>query len=284
LVKIKYTHPADERSEAMNDRTFQENVVILTGASSGIGREMAYQLARQGAWLSLAARDAMRLEQVAHTCREAGARALVVETDVVEQSQCQRLMARTVETYGRIDTLINNAGLTMWALFEEMQTLTPFEQVMQVNYFGSLYCTYYALPYLKQVQGRLSAIASPAGKTGVPIRSGYAASKHALVGLFDSLRIELASSGVSVTLVFPDFVATETRQRAFGADGKPLGVSPVQETRVMSAETCARQALQAIARRQRQVMLGRGRFLQYALPFVPGLIDRLAAKAIQQGR
>jgi len=134
----------------MNDHTFQENVVVLTGASSGIGREMAYQLARQGAWLSLAARDVQRLEQVANTCREAGARALVIETDVAEESQCQRLIARTIENYGRIDTLINNAGITMWALFEEMQTLAPFERIIQVNYFGSLFCTYYALPYRKR--------------------------------------------------------------------------------------------------------------------------------------
>ena len=268
----------------MNHSVFQENVVILTGASSGIGREMAYQLARQGAWLSLAARDVHRLEQVAGKCREVGAKTVVVETDVGEQSQCQRLVVRTVETYGRIDTLINNAGITMWSLFEEMQTLAPFERIMQVNYFGSLYCTYYALPYLKQQRGRLVAIDSLAGKTGVPIRSGYAASKHALVGLFDSLRIELTSSGVSVTLVFPDFVATETRQRAFGADGEPLGVSPVQEDKVMSAADCAHQALQAIARRQRQAMMGRGKFLQYLLPYIPGLIDRMAARAIQRGQ
>jgi short-subunit dehydrogenase len=268
----------------MNGSTFHENVVILTGASSGIGREMAHQLARQGAWLALAARDVRRLEQVAHTCREAGGRALVIETDVAEESQCQRLVARTIETFGRIDTLINNAGMTMWALFEDMRTLAPFERIMQVNYFGSLYCTYYALPYLKRERGRLAAIDSLAGKTGVPIRSGYAASKHALVGLFDSLRIELASSGVSVTLVFPDFVATETRQRALGADGKPLGASPVQEDKVMSAADCARLAIQAIARRQRNAVMGRGKFLQYLLPFIPGLIDRMAARAIRRGR
>jgi len=268
----------------MNHSVFQENVVILTGASSGIGREMAYQLAGQGAWLTLAARDLGRLEQVSDRCRETGARTLVVETDVAEQDQCQRLVSRTIETFGRIDTLINNAGITMWSLFEDMQTLAPFERIMQVNYFGGLYCTYYALPYLKQQRGRLVAIASLAGKTGVPIRSGYAASKHALVGLFDSLRIELTSSSVSVTLVFPDFVATETRQRAFGSDGKPLGESPVQEDKVMSASECAHQALRGIARRQRQIMMGRGKLLQFLLPFIPGLIDRMAAQAIERGR
>lgn len=266
---------------------FHENVVILTGASSGIGRELALQLADQGAWLSLAARDAGRLERVAAECRERRpqARTLIVPTDVSQEAACRRLVERTLEEYGRLDTLINNAGITQWARFDEMQTLAPFEQVMQVNYFGSLYCTYYALPYLKRNQGRIVAVSSLAGKTGVPARSGYAASKHAVTGFFDTLRIELTGSGVSVTVTYPDFVKSETRTRALGPDGRPLGESPVREGEVMSAETCARMILQAAAGRQReQIQTLRGRLGQWLKLAAPGLVDRIAQRAIQRGR
>ena len=267
----------------MNKNTFYENATIITGASSGIGREMAYQLAERGAWLSLAARDVDRLEDVAEICRVRGGRALVVGTDVCEESQCKRLVARTLAEFGRIDTLINNAGITMWAHFESIQDLHILEQIMQTNYFGSVYCSYYALPYLKERSGRIVAISSLTGKSGVPTRSGYAASKHAQVGFFDSLRIELASTGVSVTVIYPDFVATETRQRAFGPDGAPLGKSPVQEGEVMTAAECASISISGIADRKREVVMGRGRLLQYLLPFIPGLIDRITARAIERG-
>jgi short-subunit dehydrogenase len=268
----------------MTNPPFFENVVLLTGASRGIGRELALQLADQGAWLALGARSIDQLEQVAAECRQRGGRSISVQTDVAVQEQCHRLVERCTAEYGRIDTLINNAGVTMWAYFEQMQDLSPLENVMQVNYFGSVYCTYAALPYLKQSRGRIVVTCSLAGKAGVPTRSGYAASKHALTGFFNTLRIELAPSGVSVTVVYPDFVTSETRQRAFGADGRPLGRSPVQEDKIMSAETCARLMLQAAAGRRREQMQGRGRLLQYVLPFAPGLIDRLALKAIQQGK
>ena len=177
----------------MSENAFHENVVIITGASSGIGRELAHQLAERGAWLCLAARDTDRLEAVADLCAHRSGRAIAVPTDVAQRQQCEDLVARTVEEFGRLDTLINNAGITMWALFEELQDLEPLERIMQVNYFGSVYCTYAALPHLKESQGRLVAVASLTGKAGVPTRSGYAASKHAMVGFFDTLRIELAN-------------------------------------------------------------------------------------------
>ena len=161
-----------------------ENVIIITGASSGIGRELALQLADQGAWLALAARNTERLEEVAAHCRQRAGRALVVATDVAEQAQCEALAARTVAEYGHVDTLINNAGISMQALFDEIQDLAPFEQIIRVNLFGSMYCTYHALPHLKKSAGRIVGVSSIAGKAGVPTRSVYAASKHAMAGFF----------------------------------------------------------------------------------------------------
>ena len=273
----------------MPPTTFAENVVLITGASSGIGRALALQLAAQGAWLALAARREAALAQAAAECAQiggpVGGRVWHLPTDVSEETQCRRLVAQTINQYGRVDTLINNAGMTMWARFDELQNLKLLETILRINYLGSVYCTDAALPYLKCSRGRIVVVSSLAGKTGVPLRSGYAASKHALVGFFDSLRIELAESGVSVTLAYPDFVATETRLRAYGPDGYPLGASPVQEGQVMTAETCARLILRAAAGRKREVIMSlRGRVGQWLRLLAPGLIDRIARQAIEKGR
>jgi NAD(P)-dependent dehydrogenase (short-subunit alcohol dehydrogenase family) len=133
----------------MTEGVFHENVVIITGASSGIGRELAFQLADQDAWLSLAARDGGRLQDVATACQQRGARTLITQTDVAVREQYQTLVGCTLRAFGRIGTLVNNAGIPMWALFDQIQDLAMLERIMQVNYFGSVYCTHYALPHLK---------------------------------------------------------------------------------------------------------------------------------------
>lgn len=264
---------------------FRENVVVITGASEGIGRELALQLAQQGAWLALAARDAAKLEAVAAECRARGARALAVPTDVADQAQCRALIDRAVQEFGRIDTLVNNAGVSMWARFDEVTDLEPFHKMMQVNYFGSLYCTHAALPHLKRTRGRIAGISSLTGRAGVPTRSGYAATKHAMAGFFDSLRIELADFGVTVTMVYPGFVSTAIRSHAFGPDGRMLESSPVRESEVMTPEECARQTIQAMAGRRRElIMTMRGKVGAWIKLIAPGVVDRIARRAIEQGR
>ena len=264
---------------------FKDKAIIITGASSGIGRELAYQLAAQGAWLALAARTVERLETVKTECQERGGRAIAVPTDVSIPEQCEKMVQRSVGEFGRIDALVNNAGITMWANFADVDELMFFEQIMRVNYFGSLYCTHYALPYLKQTKGLIVGISSLTGKTGVPTRSAYAASKHAMAGFFDSLRIELAPAGVAVTMIYPGFVTSEVRQRAFGPDGKPLGESPVRENEVMPVETCARLIAGAMERRQREVVMTlRGKLGLWLKLIAPGLVDRIASQAIKTGR
>jgi short-subunit dehydrogenase len=269
----------------MQPGPFTDNVVLITGASRGIGAELAYQLSKQGASLVLAARDVSRLEAVAEECQRRSGQAFSIPTDVSDPSQCQNLIAAAVKHYGRLDTLINNAGITMWAKFEEVRDLSIYEKIIQVNYLGSVYCTFHALPYLKQSRGRLVAISSLTGKAGVPTRSGYAASKHAMAGFFDTLRIELRPYGVSVTIVYPGFVRTGVRERAFGPDGKPLGWSPVKEEQVMDVGTCARLILNAAARRKREeVMTLRGKLGQWLKLIAPGLVDRIATRAIKVGK
>ena len=155
----------------------------------------------------LAARDAARLEEVAAECRARGAEALVVPTDVESEDACRNLIDRTVERFGGIDVLVANAGRTMWARLDEMQDLSLYEELMRTNYFGAVYPTFHALPHLKKSRGRIVVVSSVAGLTGVPERTGYSATKHALFGFFESLRIELQDTGVTVTMVAPDFVA-----------------------------------------------------------------------------
>ena len=143
----------------------------------------------------------------------------------------------------------------MWARFEDIHDMSILERIMQVNYMGAVYCTHHALPHLRESQGRIVGISSLAGKVGVPTRTGYSAAKHAMTGFFDSLRIELDDSGVTVTMIYPGFVATGIRENATGPDGKPILVSPVKEGEVMSVEECARRIVQAIERREREVVM-----------------------------
>jgi short-subunit dehydrogenase len=219
---------------------------------------------------------------VAQQCRQLGGGALALKLDVADKESCRNFIEKTAEQYGRIDILVNNAGISMWAYFEEFTDLTPFEEIMQVNYFGSLYCTHYALPYLKKSKGLIVGISSLTGKTGVPTRSGYAASKHAMAGFFDTLRIELKDSGVSVTMIYPGFVSTEVRKRAVGADGKPLKESPLDETATMTVEKCVDLMMPAIAKRKREVvMTARAKAGLWLKLLAPGLVDKIALKAVK---
>jgi short-subunit dehydrogenase len=260
-------------------------VVLLTGASSGIGRALALALAPQAPRLVLAARDGARLEEVAHECRASGAEALVVPTDVAEATQCAHLIERTLAAFGELDALVNNAGIGMLARFDELDDLSIYERLMRVNYLACVHLTHHALPALLRARGRIVVVASLAGLTGVPTRTGYAASKHAVFGFFDSLRIELLGSGVSVTMIAPDFVVSEIHRRAIGPGGKPLGKTPMQEQHIMTAERCAALIVRAMERRQRlQVQSLRGRLGRFVRLFAPGLIDRIAQRAVREGR
>jgi len=262
----------------MNTLTFLENVIIITGASSGIGRHLALLFAEQGAWLSLAARNAEQLEEVSQQCQQRGGKAIVIPTNVADQAQCKNLIEITVAKYGRIDILINNAGFGAAIKFVSLDDLTIFEQVIRVNFLGSVYCTHYALPYLKETCGRLVAISSLRGKFPSATADGYGASKHAMAEFFESLRIELADSGVSVTIIYPNWVRTGISKRAVGSDGKPTGEITLHEKNAMSVETCSQIIVQAVAKRKREVIMtleGKlGLWVQLIAPKIFDLIMR----------
>jgi len=265
--------------------TFRDKTVLITGASTGIGRALALELARTGAQLSLNARDADRLGETAGECAALGAAVLAVPGDVTRGADCRQIVARTLERFQKLDALVNNAGMTMWARFDALADLAPLERLLAVNYLGAAQVTAAALPYLKNSRGLIVAVASIAGLTGVPERTGYAASKHAMVGFFESLRIELRGSGVDVTIVAPDFVKSELHKGALGADGRPLGETPMDEPRIMTSEQCARLIVNAMRRRQRLLITSaRGRFGRWARLVAPAVVDRIAERAIRLRR
>ncbi len=262
------------------------NVIVITGASEGIGAEMARQWALRGGngvALVLAARHLDRLEAVAASCRASGAKVLVQRCDVGVQGDCIELIAAALHAFGRIDTLVNNAGVSAQALFAEVNDLGWTEQLMRVNHWGSVWCTHAALQALKASRGRIVAVSSLAGLVGVPGRTAYCASKFAMTGFFEALRVELAVSGVSVTIAYPGVVATQIRHRGLNARGETAGSSGLDESGAMSVEECARLIVGgAEARRRDIVMTARGRVGRWLKLIAPGVVDRLALAALKR--
>ena len=264
---------------------FQDKVIVVTGASEGIGRALCLALAPQKPKLVLAARNKNRLEQLKEEVGSEGAKSIVVPTDVGEEKACKNLIERTISEFDRLDVLVNNAGRTMWTTLEDMKDISIIEQLMRINYFSAAYCTYYALSHIKKSKGRIVGISSVAGLNGVPTRTAYSATKHAMFGFFDSLRIELIGTGVTVTMIAPDFVLSEIHRRAFGKDGKPLGSSPVKEDKIMTADECASKIIKAMENRDRLAILSfRGKLGRWVKMIAPGLIDQEASKAIREAK
>ncbi|GJL53397.1 MAG: short chain dehydrogenase [Nitrospirales bacterium] len=262
---------------------FCQHVIVITGASEGIGRALALGLAPQQPKLVLAARNEKRLQEVASECERAGAATCVVPTDVTDEQACYRLVQRTMETFGGLGVLVNNAGMAMRATLEEVSNLSLFEHLMKVNYLSSVYCTKYALPYLKQSQGRVVAVASVAGLTGVPTRTGYCASKYAMMGFFESLRMELDEAGVSITIIAPDFVVSKVHERSFDAHGQQVGEPPANQHTYLTAEACAAMIIQAMEKRQRLLVTSwRGYLGRFVRLIIPNVIDGIAKKAVKE--
>jgi short-subunit dehydrogenase len=260
----------------------EDKVAIITGASRGIGAEVARQLAGQGAKLGLAARSADDLKRIANQCSERGGQAVAIPTDVTDESACEALIAQTVDAFGGLDILVNNAGMTMRARLDDIEDLSIFERIMQVNYLGTVYCTHRALPHLKESNGLIMGISSLTGKTGVPTRSAYAASKHAMQGFLDSIRVELDEAGVDVSVISPGFVDTDIRSHALGQDGATRGDAPEDTDRsMMSVEECGRRIVRAIRHREREVVMTlTGKLGQWAKLIAPGWVDAVSKRKV----
>jgi len=263
-------------------------VIVITGASDGIGAEMARQWAardKDGVALVLAARNEQRLGEVAGQCESHGAKTLLQRCDVGVRADCVAMIDAALAEFGRIDMLVNNAGMSAHALFEQTADLGWTEELMRINHWGSVWCTQAALPHLKASRGHIVAVSSLAGLIGVPWRSAYCSTKFAMTGFFESLRAELAGAGVGVTIAYPGVVATQIRQRGFNALGRPAGKSGLDERGAMSVERCARLIIDGAERRRRDiVMTAKAKLGRWLKLLAPGVVDRMALAALARDR
>lgn len=233
---------------------FRNKTVLITGASSGIGRATALRLASYGAQVALAARNGAALEEVRREIEIAGSHALVLPTDVTVAEQVKQAVENSAAHFGKIDVLIASAGLSMRAYFESSH-LEAMERVMRVNFFGTLYATHFALPHVKKSRGSLVAISSLTGKRGIPSYSIYGASKFAVQGLYDALALELARDGVHVGVVSPAFVDTPLRGNVLGPDGRPWLEPPPPPFRIWPVTKCVDRIVRLLVKRRRQALL-----------------------------
>lgn len=232
---------------------FTNKVVIVTGASSGIGLASARLFAESGAKVVMAARSADKLSLYAAEFPHQN-EILTVVTDVQKEEDCRHLIEATVEKFGRIDILVNNAGVSMRAMFKDLD-LSVIKRSMDVNFWGTVYCTKYALPYLLESKGSVVGVVSIAGFKGLPGRTGYSASKFAICGFLDSLHVEHLYDGLHVMTFAPGFTASNIRNTAMTADGSPQGHTPRKDEKMMTAEKCAEKLLKGLRRRKIRVVL-----------------------------
>lgn len=254
----------------------QKKVVIITGASSGIGKALAKKYAREGWSLVLAAR---REELIQELKNELPTDVLAVKTDVTLESDCKNLVEKAIGKFGKIDVLINNAGISMRALFNETE-MKVMHQVMNVNYWGTVNCTKYALPHLLKQKGSLVGVISVGGYIGLPGRTGYSASKFAVRGFLEALRIENLKTGLHVLIAAPGFTASEIRKSALTAKGTKQGETPRNENKMMSADECAVHIYKAVQKRKRQLVLTllEGKFTVFLSKIMPRFLDKMNYK------
>jgi dehydrogenase/reductase SDR family member 7B len=273
---------------------FTSKVILITGASSGIGKALADEFLRRGASVVVGARrwrggegergrhgdgergrpgDLERGRLGEGETWRGGGKYLQVGMDVSYEEDCKRLIDTAVRHFGRIDVLINNAGISMRALFEETEP-DVLKKLMDVNFWGTVYCTKYALPWLLKSGGSVAGISSVAGFTGLPGRTGYSASKFAMQGFLEALRVENLRKGLHVLIACPGFTASNIRNAALGKDGIAQKESPLDEAKLMPAEEVAKKIINAIGKRKRSViMTGQGKMSFWIKKFFPGWLD-----------
>ena len=253
----------------------KDKVVIITGASSGIGRALAFEMGKRGAVVVIAARSVEKLNEIEAQLKSSGVKALAVKTDVSIEADCRNLIDTTVNNFGRIDILINNAGISMRALFEKTD-LAVIRRLMDVNFWGTVYCTKYALPWLLKTKGSLVGVSSIAGYKGLPGRTGYSASKYAIQGFLETVRIENMKKGLHVLIACPGFTASNIRNSALSADGSLQGESPRNEDSMMKPEKVAVKIADAIKRKNKILVMTIVGKLTVALDKIfPFFMDRM---------
>lgn len=252
-------------------------VVIITGGSSGIGLAIAHEFGKRGAYVVIAARNQENLDQALSDLQWQGIEAMAVQADVSREEDCKNLIDKTIAAKGRIDVLVNNAGISMRAAFKNTD-LKVIKSLMDINFWGTVYCTKFALPWLLETKGSVIGIISIAGYVGLPGRTGYSASKFAVRGFLETLRCENFKTGLHVMVAAPGFTATNIRQSALMGDGSKQGTTPRDEGKMMPAEVAARKIVKAALKRKNELVLTfiEGKFTVFLNRFFPGYVSRLA--------
>lgn len=253
----------------------KDKTVVITGASSGIGEAMAREYAAMGARVVLGARNGDKLKALCESIEAAGGAAAWRQTDVTKADDCKALIDTAVDRFGGVDVMICNAGISMRALFDDLD-LSVLHRLMDVNFWGTVYCTKYALPWLQKSRGSLVGISSVAGIHGLPGRTGYSASKFAMTGFLETIRVENLKKGLHVMVACPGFTASNVRFSALTADGSQQGATPRKEEKMMTPEQVAHIVARGIARRKRLCLMEiEGRATHFVKKFAPALVDRL---------
>lgn len=256
----------------------KDKVVLITGATSGIGLALAKEFGRNGSRIAFTGRDIARIQETEQCLCQLGIECLGIQADAASETDQRKAVAVTVNRYGRLDVLINNAGISMRALFADLD-LSVIRKVMEINFFGTVYATQAALPYLMRSGGSIVGISSIAGYKGLPGRTGYSASKFAMAGFLEALEIELLKKGVHVLLASPGFTASRIRENALTQSGDKQGESPREEAKMMSPDDVARRIYKAVVNRDRNlVMTMEGKLTVWLNKFFPKLINQLVYK------
>lgn len=255
-------------------------VVIITGASSGIGKALAFEFAKRGCKIVIAARNPENLKIVKDELLKVNNNILSVIADVSIENDCKLIIEKAIEKYNKIDILINNAGISMRAIFEDLD-LSVIKKLMDTNFWGTVYCTKFALPWLLKSKGSVVAISSIAGHVPLPGRTGYSASKYAIHGFLNTLRVENLKKGLHVLIAAPGFTASNIRKTALVANGSQQGETPRTEEKLMSAEKVASYIVKGIEKRKRTVILtSQGKLVVLLYKFFPSFMDKIIYKNI----
>lgn len=258
----------------------KDKVVIITGGTSGIGKALAVKIGKNGGRIVITGRRLEALKDAQAELEKAGIICMAVQSDVTDEKDTQRLVDKTIKRFGKIDVLVNNAGISMRASFEDVD-LKVIHNVMNINFFGAINATKYCLPHIIKSKGSIVGISSIAGYRGLPGRVGYSASKFALQGFLEALRTELLYKGVHVLIASPGFTASNIRKAALSADGTPQDESPLEETKIMTAEECASHIYFAIRTRKKIITLTtQGKITVFLNKFFPGFMDKIVYKAM----
>jgi dehydrogenase/reductase SDR family member 7B len=261
----------------------EDKVVIITGGSSGIGKAMAFVFGNAGAKIVISARHPEPLTKVGNELTLLGIENLTVIADVSIEKDTQNLIESTIEKYGKIDILINNAGITMRSLFDDLEDIDVIKKVMDVNFYGTVYATKLALPYIKKTKGSIVGISSIAGYRGLPVRTGYSASKFAVNGFLEALRTELLKTDVHILTACPGFTASNIRFSALDGAGNETGETVRDEEKMMSPEEVAYEILNAVKKRKRELILtSRGRWTVFLNKWLPGFTDKIVYRILSK--